>query len=125
LVVADVKLPIKRRLSPGSAADDPEGQKLLDELPKAMCAKKSLLMDKAYEGEGFRKKVKKCGMRPVVPPKSNRKKPWKYNKKLYKRRNVVERNFRLIKEFRRVHTRYDKLDEIGRASCRERVYTVV
>ena len=80
-------------------------------LPKAMCAKKSLLMDKAYEGDGFRKKVKKCGMRPVVPPKSNRKKPWRYDKKLYRGRNMVERNFRLIKEFRRVHARYDKLDE--------------
>ena len=43
-------------------------------------------IDKAYEGDGFRKKVKQCGMRPVVPPKSNRKKPWKYNKKLYKRK---------------------------------------
>jgi len=38
-------------------------------------------------------------------------KPWKYNKKLYKGRNVVERNFRKIKQFRRVFTRYDKLDE--------------
>jgi transposase len=98
-------------LSPGSAADDPEGQKLLEDVPKTICKDKPLLMDKAYEGMGFRKKVKKCGMRPVVPPKSNRKKPWKYNKKLYKRRNIVERYFRNIKEFRRVHTRYDKLDE--------------
>jgi len=50
-------------------------------------------------------------MRPVVPPKSNRLKPWKYNKELYKGRNVVERNFRNIKQFRRVFTRYDKLDK--------------
>ena len=68
-------------------------------------------MDKAYEGNACRAKAKKCGMRPVVPPKSNRKKPWRYNKTLYKGRNVVERNFRNIKEFRRVYTRYDKLDE--------------
>ena len=68
-------------------------------------------MDKAYEGNGCRAKAKTCGMRPVVPPKSNRKKPWKYDKKLYKKRNIVERNFRFIKEFRRVFTRYDKLDE--------------
>jgi transposase len=106
-----VKLPIVRRLSPGSAADDPEGQKLMEAVPKAIAKDKPLLMDKAYEGNACRAKAKKCGMRPVVPPKSNRKKPWKYNKKLYKRRNVVERNFRLIKEFRRVFTRYDKLDE--------------
>ncbi|MDR2979507.1 MAG: transposase, partial [Bacteroidales bacterium] len=50
------------------------------------------------------------GFRPVVPPKSNRKKPWKYNKKIYKRRNEVERLFRRIKGFRRVCTRYEKFD---------------
>ena len=67
--------------------------------------------DKAYEGDACRAKAKQCGMRPVVPPKSNRKKPWRYDKKLYEGRNVVERNFRNIKQFRRVFTRYDKLDE--------------
>ena len=83
----------------------------MEQVPKDICNGKSLLMDKAYEGNACRAKAKKCGMRPVVPPKSNRKKPWKYDKELYKGRNVVERNFRLIKEFRRVFTRYDKLDE--------------
>ena len=32
----------------------------------------------------------KIGMRPVVPPKSNRKKPWEYDKELYNGQNVVE-----------------------------------
>jgi len=50
-------------------------------------------------------------MRPVVPPKNNRKEPWEYDKDLYKGRNVVACNFRRIKQFRRVFTRYDKLDE--------------
>jgi transposase len=106
-----VTLPIARCLSPGSAADDPVGQQLMEQIPRALCQNKPLLMDKAYEGNTCRAKAKKCGMKPVVPPKRNRKKPWKYNKKLYKRRNIVERNFRRIKEFRRVFTRYDKLDE--------------
>ena len=48
---------------------------------------------------------------PVVPPKSHRKVPWEYDEELYKERNIVERNFRNIKEFRRVYARYDKLDE--------------
>jgi len=69
------------------------------------------MMDKAYEGDACRAKTKKCGMHPVVPPKSNRKKLWEYDKELYKERNIVERNFRNIKQFRRVFTRYDKLDE--------------
>jgi transposase len=104
-------LPIIRRLSSGAAADDPEGQKLMEQVPKRLCKDKPLAMDKAYEGNACRAKARKCGMCPVVPPKSNRLKPWKYDETLYKGRNVVERNFRNIKEFRRVFTRYDKLDE--------------
>jgi len=109
VIVADETLPIVRQLSPGSASDDPEGQKLMEKVPKAMG--KPLTMDKAYEGDACRAKAMECGMLPVVPPKSNRKEPWEYDKELYKGRNVVERNFLNIKEFRRVFTRYDKLDE--------------
>ena len=47
---------------------------------------------------------------PVVPPKSNRKETWDYDKKLYKTHNEVERLFRRIKGFRRIFTRYEKLD---------------
>ncbi|MDR2982857.1 MAG: transposase, partial [Puniceicoccales bacterium] len=50
------------------------------------------------------------GYIPVVPPKSNRKNPWEYDRILYKQRNQVERFFRRIKRYRRVFTRYDKLD---------------
>ena len=47
--IADETLPIAHRLSPGSAADDPEGQKLMAEVPKEICEGKPLTMDKAYE----------------------------------------------------------------------------
>ncbi|MDR1492371.1 MAG: IS5/IS1182 family transposase, partial [Planctomycetaceae bacterium] len=49
-------------------------------------------------------------LQPVAPPKSNRKEPWEYDTELYKRRNEVERYFRRLKDYRRVFTRYDKLD---------------
>jgi len=49
---------------------------------------------------------------PIVPPKSNRTTPWDYDKELYKRRNEVERFFRLIQGFRRIFCRFDKLDII-------------
>jgi transposase len=109
--VADVTMPIARHLSSGAAGDSPEGQKLMEQIPKMLCYKKPLLMDKAYEGDECRRKVRECGMKPVVPPKSNRVKPRRYSKSLYKHRNIVERYFRNIKEFRRMFTRYDKLDE--------------
>ena len=75
-IVADETLPIVRRLSPGSTADDPEGQQLMEEVPKEICKDKPLAMDKAYEGDACRAKAVACGMRPVVPPKSNRLEPW-------------------------------------------------
>ena len=70
----------------------------------------SLLMDRAYEGDKMRSAAEKLGYKPVVPPKKNRVNPWEYDKELYKRRNEVERFFRRIKRFRRIFTRYDKLD---------------
>lgn len=54
--------------------------------------------------------IAKSWYNPVVPPKKNRIDPWEYDRILYKRRNEVERFFRRIKHFRRVFTRYDKLD---------------
>ena len=96
-------------LSPGHLNDGPQGRILLQELDERFKNSK-MLMDKAYEGNETRSLVRSLDMIPVVPPKSNRKKPWKYDKTLYKRRNEVERFFRRIKEFRRVFTRYDKLD---------------
>ncbi len=48
----------------------------------------------------------------IVPPKKNRKMPWQYDAELYKRRKEVERFFLRIKRFRKVFTRYDKLDVI-------------
>jgi len=69
-------------------------------------------MDRAYEGDETRALAIALGYIPVVPPKKNRKDPWEYDQKTYKRRNQVERFFLRIKRFRRVFTRYDKLDII-------------
>ena len=67
-------------------------------------------MDRAYEGNAIQQLCRDLGYFPVVPPNPNRLKPWVYDKELYKKRNEVERLFRRIKGFRRVFTRYDKLD---------------
>ncbi len=45
----------------------------------------------------------------VIPPKSNRKEQRRYGAELHKERNVIERFFHKLKQFRRVATRYDKL----------------
>ena len=69
-------------------------------------------MDRAYEGNPTRQLAGDLGYRPVVPPLRSRKEPWEYDRELYKRRNEIERLFRRLKGFRRVFTRYDKLDVI-------------
>jgi transposase len=67
-------------------------------------------MDRAYEGNETRQLALSLGFTPVVPPKSTRIEPWEYNKALYKRRNEVERLFRRLKGFRRIFSRFEKLD---------------
>ena len=69
-------------------------------------------MDRAYKGDETCALVIKQGYIPVVPPKQNSKLPWEYDKELYKWRNTVERFFLRIKRFRKIFTRYDKLDII-------------
>jgi len=69
-----------------------------------------LLMDRAYEGDETRQLSLELGFTPVVPPKTNRLEPWEYDKEMYKRRNEIERLFRRLKGFRRIFSRFDKLD---------------
>jgi len=71
-----------------------------------------LLMDKAYEGDETRQLVLNMQMEPVVPPKSNRLDPWEYDRQLYKKRNEVERLFRRLKGFRRIFSKFEKLDVV-------------
>ena len=111
MVTADDQTPVELHLSAGNNADGPEGRISINAL-SADFQGCDLLMDRAYEGDETRFLAKQKGFHPTVPPKSNRLYPWKYNKRKYKGRNVVERFFRRIKQFRRINTRYDKLDMI-------------
>ena len=67
-------------------------------------------MDRAYEGDETRALAEELGYSPVVPPMRTRAQPWEYDRDLYRRRNEVERFFCRLKRFRRIATRYDKLD---------------
>src|SRR5713101_4656159 len=109
MVAADARTAIAFALSPGNAHDAPEGRELLWELPR-MPEGLPMLMDRAYEGDETRQLVLDLGMVPVVPPKSNRIEPWDYDRALYKKRNEIERLFRRLKGFRRIFSRFEKLD---------------
>ena len=96
-------------LSPGQAGDAPEGRKLLARTPLGA---KYVVMDRAYEGAATRHWGRALGVTPVVSPKRDRRKPWPYDREKYKKRNEVERLFRCLKGFRRIFSRFDKLDVV-------------
>ena len=100
---------MKFALSPGQDGDGPRGRELLHKLGPPS-GPTHLLMDRAYEGNETRRLAVELGYIPVVPPLRTRLYPWDYDRQLYKRRNEVERVFRRLKGFRRVVTRFDKLD---------------
>ena len=109
MVAADARAALTFALSPGQAHDAVEGRKLLTRLGEPRCPV-HLVMDRAYEGDETRQLALDLGFIPVVPPKSNRLKPWEYDQVMYRRRNEIERLFRRLKGFRRIFSRFEKLD---------------
>jgi transposase len=67
-----------------------------------------LLGDKGYDSDEIRNDLAKRGIEPVIPPRSNRTTPIKYDREAYKRRNLIERCVNRLKQFRRIATRYEK-----------------
>jgi len=98
-------------LSAGQDHDAAHGRRLLERIG-AQQDPLFLVMDRAYEGDETRQLALDLGYTPVVPPKVRRRNPWVYDQEVYKRRNEVERLFRRLKEYRRVFSRYDKLDVV-------------
>lgn len=96
-------------MSPGNAHDAPEGRALLNRLGPAAWPI-HLLMDRAYEGDNTRQLALNLGFIPAVPPKHNRISSWDYDRAMYRRRNEIERLFRRLKGFRRIFSRFEKLD---------------
>ena len=109
MIAATAMRAIEFILSAGQAHDAPQGRILMETVGKQK-AVIPLLMDRAYEDDFTRYIAQTLGFDPVVPPKSNRKNPWEYDKELYKLRNEIERLFRMLQGFRRIFVRYEKLD---------------
>jgi len=68
-----------------------------------------LLADKGYDTDAIRSRLRDHGIRQVIPPKSNRKARIRWNKRLYRERNRIERMIGHLKINRAIATRYDKL----------------
>ena len=91
-------------LTPGQAHDLTCAEPLLEGVdPEA------LIGDKAYDANPFGDTLTERGITPVIPPKANRTTQRACDFSLYCERNLIERFFNLLKHFRAIATRYDKL----------------
>lgn len=97
--------PLRFVLTPGQRHDSKPVPELLDGL-----AAKALLADKAYDSDKIVQGAEKQGMQVIIPSKVNRKTQRTLDKDRYKARHLVENLFQRMKVFRRVATRFDKLD---------------
>ena len=68
----------------------------------------AVLTDKGYDSESNRTAIRGQGAEPCIPGQKNRKETIKYDRHLYRERNVVERFTARIRQYRRMATRYDK-----------------
>ena len=96
--------PLIMLLSEGQMSDYKGAALMIDAFPKA----KTLLGDKGYDADWFRQALTDRGITPCIPPKSNRKVQIDYDKTLYRQRHRIENMFGRLKDWRRVHTRYDR-----------------
>src|SRR6266536_4428635 len=88
--------PVVLHLTPGQDADIAAAPDVLALAPPM----RALLADKGYDGDSLRAEIVSRGAKPVIPNKSNRIVIHRSNKRAYKGRNVIERCFCRLKDFR-------------------------
>lgn len=91
-------------LSEGQMSDFKGAALMIDALPRA----KALLADRGYDANWFRAALAERGIAACIPSKANRKIPILHDKVLYRQRYKVENMFGKLKDWRRIHTRYDR-----------------
>ena len=97
--------PLRFILTGGQQHDITQAEELI-----AGYAGEHVLADKGYDAQEFRQHILDLGMIPVIPPRSNRKAPADYDRHLYRERHLVECFINKIKHYRRIFSRFEKLD---------------
>jgi transposase len=82
---------------------------MAEELLSAAGPVERLIADKAYDTNRLRTVLQQRGIEAVIPSSGRRKPLIPYDRAAYRQRNLIERMFARLKDFRRVATRYDKL----------------
>ena len=96
--------PLIMLLTEGQTSDYKGAALMLDALPKA----KAMLGDRGYDADWFRDALTARGITPCIPSKTNRKIPIPHDRTLYRQRHRIENMFGKLKDWRRIHTRYDR-----------------
>ncbi len=98
--------PVRLIGSPGQRNDIALAHDLIEDLARQA---QVTIADKGYDADHLCESIAESGAQVVIPPKRNRTAKRDYDRDLYKERNLIERFFNKLKQFRRVATRYDKL----------------
>jgi len=88
----------------GHRGDAPVALDLIGGMAPAIC-----LADAAYDSDAIRNALWARGTRPIIPNNPARVRLHPFDRNAYRLRNVIERTFSRLKDFRRIATRYDKL----------------
>lgn len=96
--------PVAFALTPGNIADITMAIPLIGMVAKP----KRLLADKAYDADSLRNWLKRAKIKAVIPSTAARRTPYPLDHKAYRRRNLIERMFCKLKNWRRIATRYDR-----------------
>jgi transposase len=98
--------PITLKLTEGQAHDGRSAGDMLDTVGQGQ----TLLADRAYDSDALRETLAERGAKANIKPMPNRVNVPKFNKRLYRKRNLVERFFNKLKHFRAIATRFEKHD---------------
>tara|TARA_B100000513_G_scaffold151848_1_gene71351 strand:- start:1628 stop:2044 length:417 start_codon:yes stop_codon:yes gene_type:complete len=96
--------PIRLHLTPGQAGDAPVGTSFTEGLD---CGA-TLIADRAYDTNPIRDAAAERKVWACIPPRVIRKGSFSFSPWVYRQRNLVERFFNRIKQFRGLATRYDR-----------------
>lgn len=99
------------RITAGQAAEYAQAVALLEGRQA-----EAVIADKGYDSTEIVTTIEALGAVAVIPPRRHWKQPRSYDRALYKQRNLIERCFNRLKQFRRFSTRYCRNIEAFR-SC--------
>lgn len=104
--------PIDFEITGGETHDAKAAPEVIRKIDQA----ENFIADKGYDSENIREQARTKGMTPVIPRKSNSKKPNpEFDSFLYKMRHLVENLFARLKHYRSISTRFEKLARNFRA----------